>query len=197
LFCDARPAGRIAKQRTQGGWGINELSKLECVLGCDFVEYNLYTPDVQGEIDVVGINPKNKIIYICEVATHLVTGLQYVKDRQPDNVNRFTKKFRKNIQYANKYFSEYEKHFMLWSPIVKNQRAGAKNNQTRDIEEIQSNLQSEFGIELEPIINQAYYKCLMQLREYAAKETKELKSPMLRLMQIEEKLAKHVAKINV
>ena len=38
---------------------------------------------------------------------------------------------------------------------------------------------------------------LKQLREYAAKETKELKSPILRLMQIEEKLAKHVAKINV
>ncbi len=68
---------------------------LKYFLGCDFVEYNLYTPDVQGEIDVVGINPKNKVVYICEVATHLVTGLQYVKERQPDNVERFTKKFRK------------------------------------------------------------------------------------------------------
>lgn len=170
---------------------------LKYFLGCDFVEYNLYTPDVQGEIDVVGINPKDKVVYICEVATHLVTGLQYVKDSQPDNVDRFTKKFRKNIQYANKYFEDYEKHFMLWSPIVKNQGSGAKNNQTRDIEEIQGNLRTEFGIELEPIINQAYLNCLTQLREYAAKETKELKSPILRLMQIEEKLAKHVSKLNV
>ena len=122
---------------------------------------------------------------------------EYVKDRQPDNVARFTRKFRKNIQYANKYFEGYEKHFMLWSPIVKNQGSGAKNNQTRDIEEIQSNLRTEFGVELELIVNQAYLNCLLQLREYAAKETKELKSPMLRLMQIEEKLAKHVSKINV
>ncbi len=99
---------------------------LKYFLGCDFVEYNLYTPDVQGEIDVVGLNPKNKIVYICEVATHLVTGLQYVKERQPDNVDRFTKKFRKNIEYANKYFDGYEKHFMLWSPIVKNQGEGGK-----------------------------------------------------------------------
>ncbi|HDT0712745.1 TPA: hypothetical protein QIC04_002500 [Morganella morganii subsp. morganii] len=170
---------------------------LKYFLGCDFVEYNLYTPDVQGEIDVVGINPENKVVYICEVATHLVTGLQYVKDCQSDNVNRFTKKFRKNIQYANKYFEGYEKHFMLWSPIVKNQGMGAKNNQMRDIEEIQQNLRTEFGVELEPIINRAYFNCLSQLREYAAKETKELKSPILRLMQIEEKLAKHVSRLNV
>lgn len=164
--------------------------------GCDFVEYNLYTPDVQGEIDVVGINPKDKVVYICEVATHLVTGLQYVKDRQPDNVDRFTKKFRKNIQYANKYFEGYEKHFMLWSPIVKNQGTSAKNNQTRDIEAIQANLRSEFDVELEPIINQAYFDCLSQLRQYAAMETKELKSPILRLMQIEEKLVKHLSRSN-
>lgn len=170
---------------------------LKHFLNCDFVEYNLYTPDVQGEIDVVGINPKHKIVYICEVATHLVTGLQYVKERHPDNVSRFTKKFRKNIQYANKYFEGYEKHFMLWSPVVKNQGVGAKNNQTRDIEEIQKNLRTEFGVELEPIVNQAYLSCLLQLREYAARETKELKSPILRLMQIEEKLTKHVSKLNV
>lgn len=170
---------------------------LKLFLGCDFVEYNLYTPDVQGEIDVVGINPKDKIVYICEVATHLVTGLQYVKNQQPENVERFTRKFRKNILYANKYFDGYEKHFMLWSPIVKNQGAGAKNNQSRDIEEIKENLRSEFNVELEPVINKDYLNCLDQLRQYAAKETKELKSPILRLMQIEEKLSKHVAKLNV
>jgi hypothetical protein len=170
---------------------------LKYFLGCDFVEYNLYTPDVQGEIDVVGINPKANIVYICEVATHLVTGLQYVKNMQPDNVARFTKKFQKNIQYANKYFGEYEMHFMLWSPIVKNSRETSKNNQLRDIEEIKKNILREFGVELEPVINQAYLDCLKQLREYAARETKELKSPVLRLMQIEEKLARHVARGNV
>lgn len=170
---------------------------LKLFLACDFVEYNLYTPDVQGEIDVVGINPKDKIVYICEVATHLITGLQYVKNQQPENVERFTRKFRKNIQYANKYFEGDEKHFMLWSPIVKNQGPAAKHNQIRDIEEIKENLRLEFGVKLEPIINQDYLNCLIQLRGYAAKETKELKSPILRLMQIEEKLTKHAAKLNI
>ena len=48
---------------------------LKIVKGCDFVEYNLYTPDIQGEIDVVGIDVRSKKIYICEVAIHLITGL--------------------------------------------------------------------------------------------------------------------------
>lgn len=168
---------------------------LKIILVCDFVEYNLYTPDIQGEIDVVGINAKAKIIYICEVATHLVTGLQYVKNKRPDNVDRFIKKFRKNVEYADKYFSGYEKHFMLWSPIIKNQGPGAKYNQLGDIQEIQKVFKAEHNVTIEAVINQEYAKCLAELRSYAAKETKELKSPILRLMQIEEKLSKHIEKL--
>lgn len=33
---------------------------LEHLKGCDFIQKNLYTPDAQGEIDVVGINLKKK-----------------------------------------------------------------------------------------------------------------------------------------
>jgi hypothetical protein len=170
---------------------------LKIILGCDFVEYNLYTPDIQGEIDVVGINVKENIVYVCEVATHLVTGLMYVnaKNKQPDNVNRFAMKFRKNIEYANKYFADYEKHFMLWSPIVKNQGPKAKHNQLTDISDIQKIIKYEFGVKIEPVINHEYEKYLDQLRAYAAKETKELKSPILRLMQIEEKLSKHLKRL--
>lgn len=65
---------------------------LKVIKGCGFIQYNFYTPDEQGEIDVIGIDIKNKIIYICEVAIHLATGVQYVKGGQPDNINRFIKK---------------------------------------------------------------------------------------------------------
>ncbi len=63
--------------------------------------------------------------------------------------------------------------------------------------EIQDVLKSEYGVYIEPVINQEYAKCLSKLRAYAAKETKELKSPILRLMQIEEKLTKHVSRLNM
>ncbi len=88
---------------------------LQNIKGCEFIQRNLYTPDVQGEIDVVGIDLESRSIYVCEVALHLVTGLQYVKDSQPNNVDKLTDKFSKDIEYARKYFPDYEQHFMLWT----------------------------------------------------------------------------------
>jgi hypothetical protein len=56
---------------------------LQYIKNCEFIQQNLYTPDVQGEIDVLGINLKTKIIHVCEVAVHLSTGLFYVKKWTP------------------------------------------------------------------------------------------------------------------
>ncbi|MBN2210600.1 MAG: hypothetical protein JW709_04315 [Sedimentisphaerales bacterium] len=167
---------------------------LEHIKGCEFIQQNLYTPDVQGEIDVVGINLKTKSIYVCEVAIHLVTGLMYVTDRKTNNVNKLNDKFSKDIDYANTYFSEYNKHFMLWSPIVKKSKATSKHNQMKDLEDIQQNIFQKYGVTVDLIINDKFLSCLHELREHAKKETKELKSPVLRLMQIEEYLKKHTKK---
>jgi len=169
---------------------------LEYIKHCEFIQKNLYTPDVQGEIDVVGINLKDKEVYICEVAVHLITGLQYVKDRQPNNVNKIYEKFSRDIQYANKYFDGYKKHFMLWTPIVKNQNENAKHNQLADCLKIRNMLQDAYGIDLELIINEEFQLCLNELREYAKSETKEIKSPVLRLMQVEEYLERHLSKLS-
>lgn len=63
-------------------------SYLRRVLDCDFVDHNPSTKFTQGEIDVIGINSSKKIVYICEVVTHLETGVLYVgKDNRPDNVS--------------------------------------------------------------------------------------------------------------
>ena len=56
-------------------------SYLRYIRRCDFIQTNLYTVEAHGEIDVVGINLKEKQVYVCEVAIHLTTGLQYVKGR--------------------------------------------------------------------------------------------------------------------
>ena len=168
---------------------------LRHIKSCEFIQQNLYTPDVQGEIDVVGIDLESRTIYVCEVALHLVTGLQYVKEGQPNNVNKLTEKFSKDIKYANKFFPDYEKHFMLWTPIVKRARPSAKHDQMRDIEEIKANLKERYGVTLECIINERFSQCLSELRDYARKETKELKSPVLRFMQVEEYLRRHIARL--
>lgn len=166
---------------------------LQYIKGCEFIQQNLYTTGVQGEIDVVGIDLESKTLYVCEVAIHLITGLQYVKNSQPNNVNKLTEKFSKDIEYANEFFPDYSKYFMLWSPIVKTSRAGAKFNQMADMEILKENINLHYGVHLELIINEAFAACLSELRNFARIETKELKSPVMRYMQVEERLDNYLA----
>ena len=163
--------------------------------GCDFVQYNTKLIDAQGEIDVVGINLADRIVCACEVATHLVLGLQYVKNKRPDNVDRLTRKFEKDFDYLEKLFPDYEKTMMLWSPIVKNQKPGSKYNQCADVRRIADRVKKSKGVAVQMFINESCQEVLMKLREIAGGETKELGS-FMRYMQIEEYLKRHVARIS-
>ena len=167
-------------------------SYLRYIKKCDFVQTNVLLHS-QGELDVLGLNLEGEpqTVYFCEVAIHLTTGLQYVKNGRPDNVPRLTKKFSKDIEYADKYFPQdrYTRHFMLWSPVVRDSKRGKpENNQMRHVEEIKTKIREQKGIELECIINQEFYERLKQLRDYARKQTEALPCPLARLMQIEERL---------
>jgi hypothetical protein len=159
------------------------------------VQYNLRTPDVQGEIDVIGICLATRTVYAREVAVHIVTGLQYVKDNRPDNVARLVAKFRKDIQYIRHAFPDYKHEFMFWSPVVKNQRTGAKYNQTGDVQKIIATIFSELGVTIQPVINEKFREALDTLRQVAASETKKLGSTVMRLLQVEEHLAKHLKQL--
>jgi Holliday junction resolvase-like predicted endonuclease len=170
-------------------------SYLRYVRGCEFTQTNLYTVEAHGEIDVIGINLRKKKVYICEVAIHLTTGLKYVKDKRSNNIQKLTDKFSRDIEYATKYFSEYERHFMLWSPIVKDSQGRAQYNQLGHLIAVKANIKEKYGVELECIINEAFHSCLKELRRFAAAQTSELQCPLLRLLQIEELLGVHVMKI--
>jgi len=161
--------------------------------GCEFVQYNLRTPEVQGEIDVIGIDMSCRKLYLCEVAVHLVTGLQYVKNKRPDNVNRFISKFTKNIRYARDALPDYEHVFMLWSPIVK-RRANPEYDQMSHVEAIQASLRDDFGVDLQLVVNERFQDCLVELREFACKQGAAFTSPIMRTLQIEERLKTHLRK---
>ena len=167
---------------------------LKWIKRCDFVSYNTPTQDEQGEIDVIGINIAEKKVYVCEVATHMQTGINYVnpKSKESDNVNRFIKKFSKDIQYAKTRFPSYDKHFMLWTPLVKINKEGSKANQHKDIEDILRSIRSSQGAEIEVVSNRKYYDCIQELRAFAKKETKDMKNPIMKFCQIEEKLKKYM-----
>lgn len=162
---------------------------LRQIKNCDFVEYNLQTFFKQGEIDVVGIDSVNKKIYICEVATHLETGMQYVKNNKSDNVDRFISKFDKNIEYAKENFKDFEHTFMLWTPIIKIPKTDfTKKNQIKDLENIERHLEEKYNVNLEIVYNEKFLDCINELRAKARKTTYEMKSPIMRFLQIEEKI---------
>ena len=169
---------------------------LRHVKGCEFVQYNLKTTQVQGEIDVIGINLNERTVYVCEVALHLVTGLQYSKNRRPDNVPRLTAKFHKDISYTLSTFPDYKQVFMLWSPVVRDQREDAKYNQLRDVREITAAIKQKFGATIDAVVNQRFQEALDELRAAAKKETKELDSAVMRYLQVEEHLARHLKRLS-
>ena len=85
---------------------------LKVCKGCDFIAYNLYTPDIQGEIDVVGINIKNRTVYVCEVAVHL-GGLPMTPEEK-----RFLKKHK--IHLDDVFDARYEPT-SFWTEEAKRQ----------------------------------------------------------------------------
>jgi Holliday junction resolvase-like predicted endonuclease len=169
-------------------------SYLRHLKGCEFIQTNLYTVESQGEIDVVGINLKERKVYVCEVAIHLTTGLQYVKDKRPNNVAKLVEKFTRDIAYARKFLAEYNHEFMLWSPIVRDTKGSAIYNQVGHLAEIQAQLLVSTGVELTCVVNEDFYQALKDMRAYAGRKTEELKCPLMRLLQIEELLGRHVSK---
>ena len=54
-------------------------------------------------------------------------------------------------------------------------------------------IRNELGVEVKCVINEEYLEAIHALREYARKETKELKSPIMRFLQIEEYAKKRSA----
>lgn len=162
--------------------------------GCDFISYNVNTTEQQGEIDVVGINLAKREVYACEVATHMITGLQYTRNSQPDNVDRFVSKFRKGNAYLCSGFGDWTRRFMLWSPVVREPKPSAKHSQTRDLVEIATQLSADPGIVIECIVNQRYAECLRELRAVAGATTEAMPSGIMRFLQIEEHLKRHLAR---
>ena len=162
----------------------------EC-LDCDFVDYNVETRGEQGEIDVIGINLKEKKAYVCEVVTHLTTGIQYVKDRRPDTYKRLVNKFKKDINYGKKFLKGFKISYMLWTPIVKHS-SNIIYNQFESIRKVQEDIFKEFKVKLEIISNELYQEKLNELRAVAKNKTSASNLNVLRYLQIEEHLKKHL-----
>ena len=148
---------------------------LKIIKICDFVDYNVRPPGgkLEGlnELDVIGLDFKNKIAYLCEVATH-IRGLQYGDNKT--SVERVKTKYKKQKKYANEHLSNFpNQYFMFWSPVVH------KGYVTSELEKID-------GLEL--VINEKYTQCIDDLKEKAKELTNDVGNPFFRTLQILEHL---------
>ena len=150
---------------------------LKVIKKCDFIDYNARPPvgGLEGlnELDVVGLDFKNKSVYLCEVTTH-IRGILY-KDNKT-TIERIKKKYQRQKEYADKYLLDFPKrYFMFWSPVV------PKGYVTEEIEKIDG---------LEVVINEKYTQCIDELKEKAKKSTHDIGNPFFRILQILEHLKK-------
>ncbi|HUZ57457.1 MAG TPA: hypothetical protein VMU83_01585 [Hanamia sp.] len=84
---------------------------------------------------------------------------------------------------------------MIWTPVIRiPKKDNTKNSQLRDVQEIEQYLEKEHKVKLEIIYNEKYLECINELREKARNTTQEMKSPIMRLLQIEEKLKNNYKK---
>ena len=148
---------------------------LKLKLNCDFVDYNVRPPGggLKGleELDVIGLDFKGKIAYLCEVTTH-IRGTLYKDNRT--TVERIKKKHLRQKEYASKYLAAFsEVHYMFWSPVV-------------PVGYITEHLAGIDG--LESIINGTYKKRVEELRELARTTTHDTQNPFFRTLQILEHL---------
>lgn len=166
---------------------------LRYIKECEFVDLNVYTKKTQGEIDVIGINNEKKEVYVCEVVTHLITGIRYSTNRKIDTANKLIGKFTRDIEYAEEAFKGYKKIYMLWSPVVIKSRG--KYQQFKHLKKVESVISKKTNITIEFVINDKYVNAINELRIFASNETKELKSPIMRFLQIEHYTSKNADRI--
>lgn len=145
---------------------------LKLIKECDFVEYNVRRPGGKlaglNELDVMGLDFRNKTAYLCEVTTHL-DGLKY-KSGNRTTIETTKNKYDKLRDYAKNHLPGVfpKRHFMFWSPIVS---AG-----------LEIELKKIRGLEL--VINDKYSACVDELLERASEVTYDTNNPAFRMLQI-------------
>ena len=148
---------------------------LKIVNGCDFVDYNVRRPGggLSGleELDVIGLDFRKKVAYLCEVTNH-ITGLLYVNNAT--TVYKVKKKYENLQRYAKDYLKDFPtSYFMFWSPVV------PRGYITQELQKIK-------GLEL--VINEEYTTRINELRNKAREMANDTGNPFFRVLQILERL---------
>ena len=151
---------------------------LQIIKGCDLVCYNLRISEGKlkglNELDVLGLDLKNKTAYLCEVTTH-IKGLLYKNNNQ--TIKKIKDKYNFQKKYANKCLPKYfKKEYMFWSPVVPKGKLTKVFNKNKKFN----------GLKF--VINEKYTECINELREKAKELSNDTGNTAFRLLQIIEHL---------
>jgi len=90
---------------------------LKVIEKCDFIDYNVHPPvgglEGLGELDVMGLDFKNKKVFLCEVTTHIL-GTLY--NDNPTTINKINQKYQRQVTYADKYFIDFNERHLCFGP---------------------------------------------------------------------------------
>lgn len=159
---------------------------LHRIIGCDYINDNVEIRSNGGEIDLIGI--KGDTIFLCEVATH-INGLRYT--HKGNTRNNLVAKFERIGEFVSSkgspYYKKFKPKYMFFSPIVRISKSEkAKNKLPSDLLEVQKILKNK-KIDLEFCINEDFYAIIDELRGIAKGIKSEIKTPVMRLLQIESR----------
>ena len=144
---------------------------LKYALHCNLIDYNVRESGGGlkglGELDVIGYDFKNDVVYLCEVTTH-IKGLLYT-----DIANTIIKIQQKHINQKNYALNNLQRFknikYMFWSPYV-------------PVGGITDGLNQISGLDL--VINSDYTIKFKELEIIAATQSHPDTNPVFRTLQI-------------
>jgi Holliday junction resolvase-like predicted endonuclease len=141
---------------------------------CSIVLHNSYFADRQGEVDVVAVKPggpgEQRVVYLCEVTTHIGGMSTAAVKRVPAKLTRLR-------EFADLTFPDEEHRFQWWSPRV------PEGVVTQQFEALAAEWK-EAGRSLEFVINEAYTHRIGEVVRDAASNTSTTNEPAYRMLQI-------------
>jgi len=159
---------------------------LKEIKNCDFIQYDARLPEGHlpglNEVDVIGLELKNKIAYLCEVTTHVRGALYGTYQKTLDKIRV---KFERDKVFADKILKDFPaRHYMFWSPVV------PKGKLTLKLKELE-------GHDVELVVNEKYAERIEELRKVAREKKNDTGNDAFRLLQILAHVRTQKPRVNI
>lgn len=170
---------------------VNELlvsAYLEHVKACDVVDVHETLGETRKSVDVLGVNTRQWRVYACLVENHVWHAEGSVGSASASAIARSVAQCRQMIAHVDRQYEGFEAEFMFWMPAITDGSLNIEKRPSDLLNEIVTLVQLECGVTLKTIANEQYLFRMKQLRHAIGSSQKIFKDPVLRFIQMEERL---------